>query len=152
MLMLNSGAHKLRTLDLFSSLRISHLASRIHRHFVPPPLSLTQTLTTQSSSQPTNLYLYNSTRSSTIRTTPTYTSIQYHRQKAKKATQTANTKDETPHPQLPHLRPQSLQTRNCRFSPAPPRRRTRTRRPRLESRVFGQCVAEIRLEGHQEFS
>jgi hypothetical protein len=54
---------------------------------------------------------------------------------------TPNRKDETPHPQLPHLRPQSLQTRTRCFPSTPPRRRTRTRRTRSESRVFGQCVA-----------
>ena len=140
--MLNSGAHKLRTLDLFSSLRISHLASRIHRHFVPPPLSLTQTLTTQSSSQPTNLYLYNSTRSSTIRTTPTYTSIQYHRQKAQKATQTANTKDETPHPQLPHLCHQNLQNQPGLFPPASPGCRARDTRSGAQSLFSEEYLAE----------
>lgn len=110
-------------------------------------LSFTQALTTQSSSQPTNLYLCNSTPLY-IRSlqTPTHQSI------SEKQPTTNNTQNETPHPQLPHLRPQSLQTRNRSFSLAPTRRRTRTRGPRLESRVFGQCVAEIRLEGHQEFS
>jgi hypothetical protein len=61
---------------------------------------------------------------------------------------TRQSENETPHPKLPHLRPQSLQTRILSFSSAPPRRRTRTRRPRCKPRVSCQRTASIGLEGY----
>ena len=131
---LNSG-HKLRTVDLFSS-------PHLNRSSLIPPSTVP--LTTKPTQQPLSLATTQPlTTQNLTRPAPNITTI--FRRRSHKA------KNETPHSQLPHLRPQSLQTRSSSIPLAPPRRRTRTRRPRFESRVFGQCAAEIGLEGHQEF-
>lgn len=59
--------------------------------------------------------------------------------------------NETPHPQLFDLRPQSLQTRTGGFPSTPPRRRVGTRGDGIEPGVSGQCSASSRVEGRQEF-
>jgi len=58
--------------------------------------------------------------------------------------------NETPHPQLFDLRPQSLQTRTGGFPSTPPRRGVGTRGDGIEPGVSGQCSASSRVEGRQE--
>lgn len=59
--------------------------------------------------------------------------------------------NETPHPQLFDLRPQSLQTRTGGFPSTPPRRGIGTRGDGIEPGVSDQCSASSRVEGRQEF-
>jgi hypothetical protein len=134
---LQTPRHKLRTLDLFSS---PHAAS--HRHCSTIVLAQPTTfIATQHHDLTTRIPnpFHPQPSNHTTATTPHQTT---------EAPATPATKNETPHPQLPHLRPQSLQTRTLSLSPTPPRRRTRTRGSRSESRVSCQCTAEIGLEGY----